>query len=134
MWGYQPYGAVSANMETYSSTSIQNKFLCYLQDQNIIADSPNGPTVIGVSVETYQSLKDTATKYRDRLLELVPDEMAPPLTQEEVNEKLMAELKAEREAREKLMAYLHELTTPKQEVKANESGQDTVNGPDVSDA
>lgn len=127
MWGYP-----STTFESYASVSSRDKFLCYKQGQDIITDTGTGPMVVGVSVETYQALKDTATKYRDRLMELVPDEMAPPLTTEQINEQLVAELKASREASEKLMAVIHNLTSQKE--AQNDSGQDTVSSTNVFNA
>lgn len=124
-WAYPSYGQ-AASLATYSSATFQNKFFAYIQDGNIIADGPNGPTAIGVVMETYQALKDTATKYRDRLKELVPEEMEPPPTIEQVNERLMLELKEERAVRQKLLTFIEELTGPKKEEVVNNESQVNV--------
>lgn len=118
-WIYPSYGQ-SAGLSAYSQTTLQNKFFAYIQDNNIIADRSNGPAAIGVTMETYQTLKDTAAKYRDRLKELVPEEMEPPPTTEQINERLLSELKEERVIRQKLLTFIEELTGPKKEDVINE--------------
>lgn len=129
-WSYPSY-----SQATFSSATFQNKFFAYIQDNNIIADGANGSTAIGVTIETYQALKDTATKYRDRLKELVPEEMEPPPTIEQVNERLMMELKEERAVRQKLLTFIEELTGPKKEEIVNNEPQvnATVDSETISD-
>lgn len=125
-----PYDGSAFNISGYTAST--NKFFsAYTQGDNVMVDGPNGPMAIAVSIDVYNQLKDTAIKYRDRLKELVPEEMEPPLTTEQLNEKLMAELKEQKESMQKLMNFVNELTAPKQEPVinkevANEPGLNAV--------
>lgn len=131
VWG-NPYDSSSFNISGYT-TSGQNKFMAYTQGDNVMVDGQNGPMAIAVSIESYNQLKETTIKYRDRLKELVPEEMEPPLTTEQLNEKLMAELKDQKEAMQKLMNFVNELTAPRPEVKQQEVIADESRSNDVND-
>lgn len=126
VWGNNPYDASSFNISGYTTSNPNKLFSAYTQGENVMVDGPNGPVAIAVSMESYNQLKDTAIKYRDRLKELVPEEMEPPLTTEQMNEKLMAELREQKESMQKVMAFINELTAPKQEVIADEPGSNVV--------
>lgn len=124
----QPY----PNASSYATANLQmnsysNRFFAWIQDGQIFADSGSGPRSIGVPLEAYQEIEATAAGYRDRLIEL--GEIEIPLTQEQVNEKIMTELREERAAREKLMALIDGLTSPPKEVN-NGPEKSSVGSPD----
>lgn len=121
----QPYA--SHTIANLQMNSFNNRFFAWVQDGQIFADSGNGPRPIGVALEVHQELEATAAGYRDRLIEL--GEIEIPLTQEQINEKIMAELREERAAREKLMALIDDLTSPTKEVK-NGSEKSSVGSPE----
>lgn len=99
---YNPYySQTSANFQV---NSYNNKFFCWLQDGKIYTDSAEGSRPVGVTYDTYKELETTATEYKNRLVEL--GEIDVPLTQEQVNEKIIAELNEERAIRQKLSKIL----------------------------
>ena len=121
-----PYSTTVANL---SMNNYSNQFLAWFQDGRIFSTNANGqPQEIGVSLDAFRELETTAAGYRDRLIEL--GEIEVPLTQEQINEKLLSELKEERAAREKLMSLIDKLTGAPQEVKevSNESEKHAVGG------
>lgn len=117
-----PYAYPAQTTANFQINSCSNRFLAWVQEGRIMADSPGGPRPVGVILETYQELETTAAGYRDRLAEL--GEIEIPLTQEQINEKLLAELREERTARNRLMALLEDLTGP--------LGQEVRNGAEKS--
>lgn len=116
------YATANLQMNSYS-----NRFFAWIQDGRIFTDSPDGPRPIGVALDIHQELEATAAGYRDRLIEL--GEIEIPLTQEQINEKIMVELREERAAREKLMALIDDLTSPLKEV-SNGLEKPSVGSPD----
>lgn len=76
----------------------------FVKDGKIFSESNQGTNQIGVTLEVYQDLELTTTEYYNKLVELGVIEI--PLTQEQINEKLMAELNSVKEERTKLASIL----------------------------
>lgn len=109
---YYPYGAqTSANIHM---SSYNNRYVCWFQDGRIYSDSADGPRPVGVPLDAYQNLEATATEYKNRLIEL--GEIEVPLTQEQLNDNIMKELKEERAMRKKLMDVIENLSTTSQHI------------------
>lgn len=89
----------------------QNGFWGYVKDEGIYINESGNMRHVGMTLQAFQDLeaitnqyKEMAEKYKARLIEL-GDLIIPP-TQEEINAQLLAELKAERELREKAMNFI----------------------------
>lgn len=98
----------------------------YIQDGRIFADAGQGLQQIGVTSEIYSSMENTAFEYRDRLIEL--GEIEVPLTQEQINEKLMSELKSVKEERTELTALIKTLANQLASNEVNNGSEKSNNG------
>jgi len=130
MDSFFPFNYASQTSASFQPTynPYNNRFVASLKDKNICAETSSGQQVVGVTLSAYQELEATAAQYRDRLIEL--GEIEIPLTQEQINAKLLAELKEERAAREKATAVLDRILGTNQGAKEvnDESEKPAVGG------
>lgn len=103
-----PYNYSSHTMAAYQPAPQNNKFIAYFQEGRIYTETSGGTQCVGVSDEIYQKVEKQAAEYEAELIKLGVIQV--PLTQAQVNEKLMDELRAERESRTRLMSLVDELT------------------------
>jgi len=134
-----PYNYSSHTMAAYQPVPQNNKFIAYFQEGRIYTETSGGTQCIGVSEDIYQKVEKQAAEYEAELIKLGAIQV--PLTQEQINQKLMEELQAERDSRTKLMTLVDELTrviktpevssvTKNEEVKNNGLENSVLRGDD----
>jgi len=117
-----PYNFSSHTMAAYQPTPQNNKFIAYFHEGRIYTETSGGTQCVGISEDIYQKVEKQAAEYEAELIKLGAIQV--PLTQEQINQKLMEELQAERDSRTKLMSLVDELTKA---IKAPEVSSVTKN-------
>lgn len=92
------------------ASSAGEYFYAWIKDSKVYARNPAGePMVVGVLLSKYNEVEATAKSFQERLIEL--GEIQVPLTQEQMTEQLLTELKEEKMLRNKMALLVEEMST-----------------------
>lgn len=122
---FNPYASYSANLQV---NGYNPRFFAWVEDWKIIGDDNGTPREVGVTFEEYNRLKAEHSEYQQKLIEVGVIKL--PLTQEQIMDKLMAELQEEKLARQRLMEFIDELTGPKKQEVVTNGSKDDISGRD----